>query len=51
MMAVLDSINGRFGRDTMTIAATGTAKRWITRAENRTPRYTTQWGEVPKALA
>jgi DNA polymerase V len=51
MMTVLDSINTRFGRDTMTIASAGTAKRWITRAENRTPRYTTQWAEVPKALA
>jgi DNA polymerase V len=51
MMAVIDSINGRFGRDTMTIASAGTAKRWITRAESRTPRYTTMWAEVPKALA
>ena len=51
MMAVLDSINARYGKDTLTIAAAGTAKRWITRAENRTPRYTTQWSEVPRALA
>ena len=50
-MVVLDSINARYGRDTLTIAAAGMAKRWITRADNRTPWYTTQWSEVPRALA
>jgi DNA polymerase V len=51
LMSVLDSINARYGRDTLTIGSTGTNKRWVTRAENKTPCYTTRWKELPKALA
>lgn len=51
LMAVLDGLNTKFGRDTVTVAAAGTQKRWIARAENKTPSYTTRWSELPKALA
>jgi len=51
VMAALDALNKRFGLDTVTAAAAGTQKRWAARAENRTPRFTTQWSELPKAYA
>jgi DNA polymerase V len=51
VMAALDSLNARFGRDTVTVAAAGTQKRWVARAENRTQRFTTRWTELPKAYA
>ena len=51
LMATLDSINARYGRDTLTVAAAGTQQSWVARAENKTPCYTTRWTELPKALA
>lgn len=51
LMATLDGLNKRFGRDTLCVAAAGTRKRWAAKAENRTPCYTTRWGELPKAFA
>lgn len=47
-MAALDAVNERFGRDVLQIASAGTAPRWAMKSENRTPRYTTRWDEVPK---
>jgi DNA polymerase V len=51
LMSVLDGLNRKFGRDTLCVAAQGTRKRWAAKAENKTPSYTTRWGEVPKAFA
>ncbi|RYG96172.1 MAG: Y-family DNA polymerase [Alphaproteobacteria bacterium] len=51
LMSVLDSINARYGRDTLTVAAAGTHKGWAARAENKTPCYTTRWTDLPKAWA
>ena len=51
LMATLDSINARYGRDTLTIAAAGTQKAWAAWAEKKTPSYTTRWTELPKAFA
>ncbi len=48
-MAVIDAINHTWGRGTVRSAATGISKRWAMRAENRSPRYTTQWDELPVA--
>ena len=47
LMAVMDAINQEFGRDTLHSAAEGVAKRWAMRAKMRSPRYTTQWDELP----
>jgi DNA polymerase V len=49
-MAALDAVNERFGRDVLHIASAGIAPRWAMRSENRTPRYTTRWDELPKAF-
>ncbi len=46
-MRVLDALNHRFGRGTLRTAAMGTQQRWTMRSENRSPRYTTSWDELP----
>jgi len=49
LMAAMDAINAEFGRDTVRTGANGTDKRWAMRSENRSPRFTTQWDELPIA--
>ena len=49
LMAAMDAINAEFGRDTVRTGATGTEKRWAMRSENRSPRFTTRWDELPIA--
>ena len=49
LMAALDAINAEFGRDTVRAGAVGTEKRWAMRSENRSPRFTTRWDELPIA--
>ena len=47
LMTALDRINNKFGRRTVQTAACGTANRWAMRSEFRSPRYTTDWNELP----
>jgi DNA polymerase V len=47
LMAALDAVNARFGRDTLAIASAGTTRNWSARANLITPRYTTRWDELP----
>ena len=49
LMAAMDAINAEFGRDTVKTGASGTDKRWAMRSENRSPRFTTRWDELPVA--
>jgi DNA polymerase V len=49
LMAAMDAINAEFGRDTVRAGATGIEKRWAMRSENRSPRFTTRWDELPIA--
>ena len=51
VMAALDAVNARYGRDTLHLGSAGTCQRWQGRSENRTPRYTTNWDELPKVRA
>jgi len=54
LMAALDAVNQRWGRHTMKLGANrvGEAPRgWIMKQERRTPRYTTQWEEMPLVRA
>ncbi|KAB8066285.1 Y-family DNA polymerase [Janthinobacterium violaceinigrum] len=50
-MAALDALNERFGRDTVHLGSAGLVRRWAMLSENRTPRYTTNWLELPKVRA
>lgn len=51
LMAALDALNERFGRDSVTLASAGLAPRWAMRSGNKTPCYTTRWDELPIANA
>ena len=50
MMSVMDSINRKMGKGSMTIAASGIQHRWAMRRERKTPNYTTDWDELPEAF-
>ncbi|WP_341482496.1 Y-family DNA polymerase [Fundidesulfovibrio agrisoli] len=51
LMAALDTINARWGRDTLFPAACGVERTWRMRQGRRSPRYTTVWEELPVARA
>ncbi len=52
LMAAMDAVNSRYGRDTLRLAITsGTgAAASAMRRERKSPGYTTQWGEIPVAV-
>ncbi len=50
-MTTLYAINDCYGRDTVHLGSAGGVRRWAMLFENRTPRYTTSWTELPKVLA
>lgn len=45
---VIDEINKEMGAWTISFAATGTNRNWKTRADMKSPRYTTNWEELLK---
>ncbi|MGZ5780221.1 MAG: Y-family DNA polymerase [Burkholderiaceae bacterium] len=47
MMQAMDGLNTKYGRSTIYFASAGIQHRWSAMFENRTPRYTTRWEEVP----
>lgn len=49
VMGALDQINQIWGRGTVRTAAAGFTQQWAMRSQNRTPRYTTNWLELPIA--
>lgn len=51
IMQTLDSLNSRYGRDTLHLASAGLAHRWATKSERKSPRYTTNWLELPVCRA
>ncbi len=51
LMTVLDTVNSRFGRGTLTPAAAGIEKAWQAKFDRRSPRYTTNIAELPIATA
>ncbi len=46
LMGVIDQVNTRYGRDTITFAASGRRRAWKLRSEFHSPRYTTSWEEL-----
>lgn len=48
LMQVIDKLNGEYGRGTVKFAASGVVHGWKLRSEQRSPRYTTEWGELLK---
>lgn len=49
LMQALDSINRRMGQNTLFLAGAGVEKAWRMRRGNKSPGYTTEWGEVALA--
>lgn len=47
LMAAMDSINRSMGRQTVKLAAEGFRQPWKMKQGNRSPGYTTRWGELP----
>jgi DNA polymerase V len=47
-MQVIDAINQKMGRDTITLAASDIQKRWAMRRDKVSPNYTTSWDEIPR---
>ena len=51
LMATLDAVNAKWGRDTLFSAAAGVERPWRMRQAKRSPRYTTCWEELAVAKA
>lgn len=54
LMTALDELNQRYGKGTLHMASAGVdgLKRiWSMKQERRTPRYTTNWADIPVAKA
>jgi DNA polymerase V len=51
LMDTLDQINRKMGRGTLRLAAEGFEHAWKVRTDYPSPRYTTQWAELPIAYA
>ena len=47
LLAIFDDINQKFGRHTIKLGAEGITKPWIKPSERLSPRYTTQWSDLP----
>jgi DNA polymerase V len=51
LMAAMDILNVKHGRNTVFLGAAGPSQHWAMRSNNRTPRYTTDWHDVPTVFA
>lgn len=49
LMRAMDTINGRFGQDTVRLLATGVERAWRARSADRSPGYTTRWSDLARA--
>ncbi|MEO1430954.1 MAG: Y-family DNA polymerase [Cyanobacteria bacterium J06633_8] len=48
LMQVMDTINHLYGRETIQLASSGIRKKWQIKADYKSPKYTTDWDELPK---
>ena len=48
LMKVFDSLNQRYGRDSLFLAAQGINPKWAMRRERLSPQYTTRWRDIPR---
>ncbi|MCW5599665.1 MAG: Y-family DNA polymerase [Nitrosomonas sp.] len=51
LMNVLDQLNNKYGRNTVSVFSIGSKKSWSMRQEIMSPCYTTSWQDVPIAYA
>jgi len=50
LMSVMDAINRKMGKGSVTTAASGVRQRWAMRRERKSPNYTSDWNELPEAM-
>lgn len=50
LLAMLDRINGKYGRGAVRSATELMGRKWAMKQELRSPRYTTCWQDIPSAL-
>ncbi|MCT8869296.1 DUF4113 domain-containing protein [Shewanella xiamenensis] len=50
-MKIFDSLNNRYGRDVLFIAAQGSNQNRAMRREFLSPQYTTKWSDIPTVKA
>ena len=50
LMQCLDSINGKYGRATVHLAAKGFEQKFAMRRAFLSPQYTTRWSDIPKVV-
>jgi DNA polymerase V len=48
LMTAMDAVNAKNGRGTLHFAASGVQRGWALRSEQRSARFTTEWGELLK---
>ena len=48
-MKIIDAINRKMGKDTISFAGSGTRRNWAMRRERMSPNYTTRWDELVRA--
>lgn len=46
LMAAIDGLNGRYGRDVLTIGTAGRRRAWKLRSEQLSSRFTTDWDDL-----
>ena len=56
LMIAMDSLNSKYGRNTVSLASSGVghksgSRAWAMRQEMLTTKYTTRWDDIPIALA
>lgn len=51
LMSVMDQLNQKYGRNTISVYSVDNQKSWAMRRENMSPYYTTKWSDVPIANA
>jgi len=47
LMSVFDTLNDKYGRDTVFLGSQGTQKKWEMRRDLLSPQYTTNWKHIP----
>ena len=47
----VDEVNGKLGRGSVQVLGAGLKPAWALRSAYRSPRWTTNWNEIPKVKA
>jgi DNA polymerase V len=48
---IVDHLNNRYGAETLSFGLVGQQQPWRLRCNQRSPRFTTHWDELPRGQA